>query len=167
MQFRYDAAHTFDYSPVAGKVVPNNQQQWRFLPTEDEGAWPQASGVIYFGSSNGKIYAIDAITGKARWPQPFATGGWVLSSPVVVEVVVYVVSAHNDIYAIDAVTGLARWLKQFETEEMIVVSSPAVADGLVYVGSLDDNIYAIGHGAGEVAEAVCNGGEGSGIPGGN
>jgi outer membrane protein assembly factor BamB len=40
-----------------------------------------ADGVVYVGSSDGNLYAVKASTGKIRWS--FASGGQVLSSPVV------------------------------------------------------------------------------------
>ena len=98
-----------------------------------------ANGVVYFGSDDKNLYAIDAVTGKEKWR--FATGDRVWSSPAVANGIVYVGSRDNNLYAIDAVTGKERW--RFATGDW-VDSSPAVANGIIYVGSNDKNLYAIG-----------------------
>ncbi|MGA7470957.1 MAG: PQQ-binding-like beta-propeller repeat protein [Halobacteriota archaeon] len=61
MQFRYNATHPGDYSPVAGSVQPNNQLKWNY--TTVTGAWfysspAVANGVVYVGSEDGNVYAI-------------------------------------------------------------------------------------------------------------
>jgi hypothetical protein len=98
-----------------------------------------ANGVVYVGSWNFNLYAIDAVTGTEKWR--FATGAWVHSSPAVANGVVYVGSHDKNLYAIDAATGMEKW--RFTTGGD-VDSSPAVANGVVYFGSEDMNIYAIG-----------------------
>ena len=75
---------------------------------------------------------------QARWT--FKTGGFVGSSPAVVDGRVFFGSQNQDVYALDATTGTQSW--NFETGK-IVFSSPAVATGVVYVGSHDHNVYAL------------------------
>ncbi|HEY6067102.1 MAG TPA: PQQ-binding-like beta-propeller repeat protein [Gaiellaceae bacterium] len=81
---------------------------------------------------------------QARWT--FKTGGFVGSSPTVVDGRVFFGSQNQDVYALDATTGTQRW--NFETGK-IVFSSPAVATGVVYVGSHDDNLYALNESSGK------------------
>lgn len=95
-------------------------------------------GIIYIGSDDGNVYAIDAHSGKKKWA--FPTGGSVVSSPVVVNGIVYVGSDDGNVYAIDAGSGQQKWI--FPTGNP-VSSSPAVADGLVYIGTNDGNLYII------------------------
>ena len=102
-------------------------------------------GVVYVGSKDNNVYAIDAATGSERWR--FATGSDVYSSPAVVDGVVYVGSWDESVYAIDAATGSERW--RFATGSY-VRSSPAVVDGVAYVGSYDGSVYAIGYSETEV-----------------
>jgi len=97
------------------------------------------NGIVYVGSWDKNLYAIDAVTGKEKWR--FATGDKVDSSPAVANGIVYVGSNDKNLYAIDAVTGKEKW--RFATGDW-VESSPAVANGIVYVGSNDKNLYAIG-----------------------
>jgi outer membrane protein assembly factor BamB len=55
-----------------------------------------ANGVVYVGSDDGNLYALDAGTGAKLWS--YAAGG-VDSSPTVVNGVVYVGSDDHKIYA--------------------------------------------------------------------
>ena len=60
-------------------------------------------GKLYVGGYNGKIYALNALTGSYLWS--YQTGYAVVSSPTVVNGVVYVGSEDNSIYALDASSG--------------------------------------------------------------
>jgi outer membrane protein assembly factor BamB len=139
MQFRYNAAHTGDYSPVAGPVPPNGQLLWK-SPTDGYYTFSPAvaNGVVYVGASDqnntGRIYAFDAATGQLKWKFP-ATGSLadnVLSSPAVGNNTVYVASEDRNVYALNASTGQQKW--NFKTDGM-VVSSPALVNFTVYVVS--------------------------------
>jgi outer membrane protein assembly factor BamB len=95
-------------------------------------------GVVYMGSGDNYVYALDAATGQERWG--FETGDDVEFAPTVVDGTIYVGSDDNCVYALDAATGQERW--RFQTGGP-VQSSPAVADREVYVGSGDNYVYAL------------------------
>ncbi len=97
-----------------------------------------ANGVVYVGSFDRNVYALDAATGAVLWS--YTTGNSVNSPPVVIGGVVYVGSDDGNIYALNAATGAALW--SFTTGAP-VASSPAVANGVVYVGSGDGKVYAL------------------------
>jgi len=59
-----------------------------------------ANGIIYVGSRDKNLYAIDAVTGNEKWR--FTTGDWVDSSPAVANGIVYVGSNDKNLYAIGA-----------------------------------------------------------------
>jgi len=107
--------------------------------------WPSVSsspavvnGVVYVGSDDTNMYALDSHTGAKLWS--YHTGGGVTSSPAVGNGMVYFGSWDNSVYALDARTGAPMW--SYTTDDD-VYSSPAVANGVVYVGSFDDNVYAL------------------------
>jgi len=56
-----------------------------------------AGGVVYVGSYDGKLYALDAMTGARKWN--YTTGGLIDSSPAVADGVVYVGSDDDTVYA--------------------------------------------------------------------
>ena len=53
MQYRYNAQHTGDYSPVAGSTPPNNQVKWSFETGYNVASSPAVvNGVVYVGSGD-------------------------------------------------------------------------------------------------------------------
>src|SRR5205085_2120543 len=121
--------------------------KWRF-PTADRivSSPVYRDGVVYIGSDDGAVYAVDAATGRQRWVRP--TRGPVSSTPAVVDGTVYVTSYDGRLYALDAGTGALRWRFQGGQDPSIhnqvgFQSSPAVVDGVVYAGCRDSNLYAI------------------------
>lgn len=97
-----------------------------------------AGGLVYAGSKDGTMYALDAETGKPRWA--FSTGNGVYTCPAVAGGIAYFGSADYHLYAVDVKTGDQRW--QFSAGGEIN-SSPVVAGGVVYAGSDDGRLYAV------------------------
>ena len=89
-----------------------------------------ANGVVYVGSYDNNVYALNASTGAKLWS--YTAGSSVGSSPAVANGVVYVGSYNSNLYALDASTGAKLWSY---TTGGWVDSSPAVANGAVYVGA--------------------------------
>ena len=103
-------------------------------------------GVVYFGSGDGNVYALDAASGALKWKHP--TGDVVHASPALANGTVFVGSWDSYFYALDAATGAEKW--RFKTGEdpdihnqVGIQSSAAVADGVVYFGCRDSNFYAV------------------------
>ena len=101
---------------------------------------------VYFGSSDGKVYALDAATGVLQWS--FATGDVVHASPTIANNTIYIGSWDSYFYAIDAESGQEKW--RFKAGEDPAIhnqvgfqSSAAVVGGVVYVGCRDGHVYAI------------------------
>jgi outer membrane protein assembly factor BamB len=93
-----------------------------------------ANGVVYIGSDDHNLYALNAATGAKLWSYPTGSGSGVGSSPAVVNGVVYIASGGypGNLYALNASTGAQLWSYAIEFG---TVSSPAVANGVVYFGS--------------------------------
>jgi outer membrane protein assembly factor BamB len=101
---------------------------------------------VYFGSSDGNLYSLNAADGRLKWK--FATGGIIHTSPAVSNGKVYVGSWDTYFYAVDSHTGKLVW--KFKTGEQPVYhvlegiqSSPALADNKVYFGARDGYFYAL------------------------
>ena len=120
-----------------------------------------AEGVVYIGSMDGYLYAVDQSTGKEKWK--FKSSMPIASSPAVAGGLLYFVSSAGSLAAIDVATGKIKWVlpteseRKFEAENLhgypspsqtipdgydLFMSSPAVDNGKVYFGSGDGNIYA-------------------------
>ncbi len=111
--------------------VGNLGLKWSFTANNGVYSSPTVvNGVVYVGSSDRSVYALNAHTGAKLWSYP--TGNAVFSVPAVMNGVVYVGSWDGSVYALDAATGTKLWSYATGGE---VTSSPAVANGLVYVGT--------------------------------
>jgi len=118
-----------------------------------------AGGLVYFGSSDGNVYALDATTGGLKWK--FQTGDIVHSSPAVADGTVFVGSWDTFLYALDASTGKEKWrFKTGEDHEIYnqvgIQASPALADGVVYFGCRDSKFYALDANTGKQLWAFSN-----------
>lgn len=105
-----------------------------------------AGGVVYIGSGDQHVYALDAATGALKWS--FATGDVVHASPAVVDGVVYIGSWDRNVYAIAAGTGKELWRYTTGNDTTIynqigIASSAAVAGGMVFVGGRDGHFHAV------------------------
>jgi eukaryotic-like serine/threonine-protein kinase len=135
---RFSARHLHGADPAA-EVMPDPFDFFLSSPTV-------TGGVVYFGSGDGNVYALDAGSGALRWK--FHTGNVVHASPAVANNTVYVGSWDSYFYALDAASGKQRW--RFKTGEdpkinnqVGIQSSAVVADGVVYFGCRDSNLYAL------------------------
>src|SRR5208283_3347635 len=120
--FRADPSHS---GAEAGNSPLTSMLLWRYTT----GSWVYSSpavvdGVVYVGSEDGSVYALNATSGAKIWGYP--TGGSVDSSPAVVNGVVYIGSWNGNVYALDASSGAQLW--NFTTGSA-VHSSPAVVGG--------------------------------------
>ncbi len=138
--FRGNPQHTGVYGDADIKGPELGEVKWQFKigGSSTQSSPAVVNGLVYIGSFDKHIYAIDAETGQEKWK--FETGSPVWSSPAVVEGVLYIGSNDHYLYALDRQTGQEKW--KFETGAA-VRSSPAVADDVVYVGSFDKNVYAL------------------------
>ncbi len=135
---RFEAKGLHGFKPPS-QTVPDFWDTWQSSPAV-------SGGVVYFGSGDGNLYALDAGSGALRWK--FATAGVVHSSPALADGLVYFGSWDSYLYALDAATGAQRW--KFKTGEdkknfnqVGIQASPAVVDGVVYFGCRDAHLYAV------------------------
>jgi outer membrane protein assembly factor BamB len=165
--FRNDLAHTGIYT---GGMRTFHHLRWKFATKDEVVSTPAvAGGVVYVGSNDGNLYAIDQKTGAKRWS--FATQARVPSSPAVDHGFVYFGSYDGFFYAVDAATGNLKWKfanrgeRRFAATHLhgtlpagetmpdpfdVYLSSPAIWQGAVYFGSGDGNLYALDAASGAV-----------------
>jgi len=160
-QFRGDGTHSGVFTGTAPQRAPH--VKWTF-PTGDRvvSSPVMHGGMLFFGSDDGCVYAVDAATGRERWR--FRTGGPVSATPVVDGGHVFVGSYDGKFYALDEASGALMWKfategeKRFEARGLhgflprrqtyadpfdVYLSSPVVADGTVFFGSGDGHVYAL------------------------
>ena len=98
---------------------------------------------VFFGSSDGNVYALNADTGELKWK--FGAKGSIHCSPVLYKNTLYIGSWDANLYAIDTESGKLRW--QFETGSKLgfkgIESTVAVANDMVYFGARDPFLFAL------------------------
>lgn len=79
--------------------MPANNEVWHFTTGGIGGSSPAvANGVVYIGSMDNNLYAVNAKTGAGIWQ--FKTGGWVESTPAIANGIVYFGSDDKNLYAL-------------------------------------------------------------------
>jgi outer membrane protein assembly factor BamB/predicted Ser/Thr protein kinase len=120
---------------------------WEFVCEDEVRSSPTvAEGIVYVGSYDNNLYALDAKTGQFIWK--YATEGGVASSPRVWRDVVLVGSEDRVFYAINARTGGIAWTCPTGGR---IRSSPQVEYDHVFFGSDEGYLYAVSAQSGRVA----------------
>ncbi len=132
--FRSDRQHTGIYS--TGGIEPTNYLKWDFTTAGQMLSSPAvADGVVYVGSADHKLYAIDAHTGTQKWNVTLAYG--VDSSPAVADDVVYFFGREGYLHAFYT-NGTFKWDRDLGGDAYNGVHwrvAPTLSDGIVYQGA--------------------------------
>ncbi|MCH7605662.1 MAG: PQQ-binding-like beta-propeller repeat protein [Chloroflexi bacterium] len=95
-------------------------------------------GIVYFGSHDGNVYAVNLDTQKEKWR--YTTGGAVAGRPLLFQDLVVVGSFDKKLYGIDLSSGNKRWELQGDNWFW----AGAVADRrTIFAPSMDGNVYAV------------------------
>ena len=119
-----------------------------------------ADGKLYLISTDGKIEALDAATGKRVWEQSMGTGDGIWpfrhkkpgpdarysGGPTVSGSLLVVGTLDGHVYGMDATTGKQLWSAEVDDE---VISPPAIDAGMVYVRTNSGYVYAFDANTGE------------------
>ena len=125
---------------------------WTFKTGDDIVSTPViGEGLVFVGSSDGLLYALDFSTGDSVWA--FDTGSPLEASPLVLDKKVYIGSMDGELYALDALSGTLKWT--YKTRGKIIGSANWVlsADGTkkqIVVGSYDSKMHCVDPETGEL-----------------
>ncbi|MFC5525882.1 outer membrane protein assembly factor BamB [Rhodanobacter ginsengisoli] len=109
-------------------------------------------GVLYADSTDGKLAAIDATSGKTLWSKSSSTHGWFgwgdkhrkdamyAGGPVVKGDLLAVGTLDGHVYGVNAKDGSPLWETELDTEVLV---SPLIVGDLVVVRGADGRIYAL------------------------
>ncbi|HTU18888.1 MAG TPA: PQQ-binding-like beta-propeller repeat protein [Gemmataceae bacterium] len=124
---------------VAAAALPDKLNVlWKFSTKDSiEGAAAIADGVVYVGSFDEYLYALDLADGKEKWKYK---AGPIKASPAVRDGVVYVGNADGIFHCVGAARGEKRWT--FETDGEIT-SGANFAGDLILFGSHDETLYCL------------------------
>lgn len=127
-----------------GKVLWTNKS----AVTEDEadllgGGLAFDNGRLYVTSGRGKLYALDATTGKEIWKQ--GIGVSLRVAPKIGNGKVYALSVDNQLFAFEADKGMPVWSHRGanETAGFLAAATPAVTDSLVVAPYSSAELHAI------------------------
>lgn len=134
-------------------------EAWRFTTGHAVVATPVvADGVVYVGSTDGHLYALDATSGKEQWR--FAADAAITSSAAVSGDAVFFQSDANRIYAVQRQSGRLVWSREtgpdlpytsFIENELWDYwrASPLLAGDTLFVGSGNGVFHALDAASGE------------------
>ncbi len=139
--FRGDAALT---GVATGELPAALSPLWTFEAGDGiESTAAVVNGVVYVGSLDGNLYALELATGKLKFK--VETGQEIKSSPTVFAGTVYFGEEGGTFHAVDAQTGAERWT--FKTDAGITSSATVLKtrEGAVRVlfGSYDGFLYCL------------------------
>jgi outer membrane protein assembly factor BamB len=154
--FRGDATHTGVYSARTGPYLAG--LQWRVETDGGVVSSPAILGdTVWIGSSDGRLYAIDLVSGGVRWKTDL--GSPVMSSPAVGAGRVIVGTRDGHFHALASRSGKRLWSAAtgpdtsfpwgHESGDMWT-SSPVLANSLAIAGSGDGKVYAFDAASGAV-----------------
>src|SRR5262245_10364007 len=149
--------------PSTGALVAfdaeTGRELWRFQTGAVESSPLLLDGVLYFGTFDHKLYALDAKTHKVRWS--FSTGDAVKGGPAYWNGTIFTGSYDGKVYAVDARTGKQQWSSSGRGGILgsgNFYATPAVAYGRVFIGNTDGRVYAYGAKTGHLLWAKKTGG---------
>ncbi len=113
--------------------------RWRFETEEEVRSTPALHGkVLYAGSYDNNLYAVNAVKGTLLWK--FATDGGICGTPRLHDDLVIFGSEDHTVYALDVKEKRVRW--RYATGGP-VRSSACIEGNHVYIGSDDGHLYAL------------------------
>ncbi len=128
-----------DGSLYAYHAEEGGEPVWSF-PTGDR-IWSTPTihnGVVYFGSHDNNIYAVNVQDGTEEWR--LTTGGAVAGKPLIFRDMVVVGSFDKKLYGIEATSGTLRWTVEGDNWFW----AGAVANDIsIFAPNMDGNIYAV------------------------
>ena len=142
-------------SRVVGYSFPEESAGEWIYPREESigdivGSPVVAGGILYIGSADGNLYAIDTATGKLAWDLSlYESGDGIWATPLVHDGVVYIGSFDQNLYALNATDGTMLWA--FEAKGAIV-ATPLIYKDTIYIGAFDREFYAIDASTGKAKE---------------
>lgn len=115
-------------------TVARLKTKWIFEAGADVSSQPTVvDGVVYFGSWDGKEYAVDAGTGKKIWEYDCGVPARV--GAAYDNGILYFGDLAGRLYAVEAKTGALKWKERIDPHpHAVVTSSPIVYNGRLYIG---------------------------------
>jgi len=129
-----------------GKLIWKYKTEFRIRTTP-----AYNNGVVFFGDTDGTIYALEANTGKLKWsydtqgknlnPDEFGTDRKaIMSSPAIADGKITFGARDGFLYTLEEETGKFLWYYEYPNISW-VIGSPAVENNRVYAGTSDGRFF--------------------------
>jgi len=132
---------------IAALDAKTGRTKWRFRSGPIESAPLLVGRILYFGSWDHKVYALNVRRRRHRLVWSRETDAQITAAVAYANNTVYVGTSGGRVYALNARTGQQRWraesFARFGRREYFY-AAPAVAYGRVYLGNTDGTVYAYG-----------------------
>lgn len=123
------------------KTAPTSpiKEAWRFDTSGEITAPPVVGrGNVFFGTTAGEVYALDATTGETAWQK--SLDRWIRTSPVVDSNLLFIGCGDSRVYAFDRQTGKVRWQKATKAG---ITTPPLRLNDLLIGANRSGQIFAI------------------------
>ena len=113
-------------------------------------------GVIYAGTLDGRVVAINATSEEVQWSRPVGTerssglscgqssvSSAIYTTPIVDGDLVYIGTYSGQVYALTVDRGTERWIHPRTGSIGAIVGSPVIANETIYISSSDGTVYAL------------------------
>ena len=120
---------------------------WSFKCEDEIRGTPMISqGLLYIGSYDNNLYALNAADGKFQWKYP--TEGGVVTRPLFYDGNIYFGSEDKRLHVVSARAGKVVWTYYANGP---IRSSPSIAEGHIFFGADDQYIHAVNLNTGRMA----------------
>jgi serine/threonine-protein kinase len=126
--------------------TPPPRLKWQARTGPVAGRPTVADDVVYAGSTDGNLYALDAVSGATKWS--FRTADRIMTTAAVGSVLVYTASMDGLLYALDKTDGTQKWT--YDTGFQYSASSPVLADGGLHFVSPNGTLYTLDDAYGQI-----------------
>jgi outer membrane protein assembly factor BamB len=99
-------------------------------------------GIIYAGSRDGRVVAINSSTQSQQWDYTFASTA-IYTTPIVDGDLIYVGTYSGQVYALSMTHGTERWVYPRTGSIGAIVGQPVVSNETIYISSSDGRVYAL------------------------
>jgi outer membrane protein assembly factor BamB len=140
---------------VANSSLPDKLAiRWKFKTNDSiEGTAAIVNGIVFFGSMDGNLYALDLASGKEKWR--YKANGPIKGGPSVHADQVFVGDVDGIFHCVDVTNGKKRWTFNAGAE---VTSGGNFSDDTILFGSYDENLHCLSKDGKELWKANVPGG---------
>jgi outer membrane protein assembly factor BamB len=126
---------------TVGAFNPDGSRRWqrRIAEAGIAGTPVLQDGVLYFGSFDKRLYAVDAATGTTLWRSEPAEN-WFWTEPLIDGDNLYAGNMDGHVYAVDKATGALRWRTDVGAP---VRGRTAIAHGVLLIPTKDGRLWGL------------------------